>query len=175
MNIRTPELLESIPFFREQLPMPTTPASSVRSEDASPRLTTDTTGIPSRALAWSSFVFAFLQSICTAVVTINSVRLAIGIGALVMSAGLRTTLTRWHHTDWIRIPMILFALGGSALNLAILIHARRLRNRPAAQWRRVPLTAHEIRMERIQVVLSLATYFLIAVEEYLHFQLCHAL
>ncbi|HTV05705.1 MAG TPA: hypothetical protein VME86_10095 [Acidobacteriaceae bacterium] len=79
------------------------------------------------------------------------------------------------HTDWIRRPMLAFALVGSLLNLAILIHARRLRNRPAAQWRRKAITSHQIRMERLQWVLSLAALILVAVEEYLHFGFHHTL
>jgi hypothetical protein len=77
------------------------------------------------------------------------------------------------HEDWIRRPMLAVALIGSLLNLAILIHARRLRNRPAAQWRRTALTAHQVKMERLQWVLSLAALVLIGIEEYLHFGFHH--
>jgi hypothetical protein len=121
-------------------------------------------------LAWSSFFFALLQSICTAAVAINGVRFAIGIGALVLTSGAGAAMVRF-HTDWIRIPMISLALVGSLANIAILIHLRRLRSRPAAQWRLKPLTAHQVRMERLQWVLSIAALVLIGVEEYFHFGL----
>lgn len=124
------------------------------------------------ALAWSSFVFAFLQSICTAIIAINGVRLGIGIGALVLTSGVGADMVQF-HTDWLRIPMLALALVGSLVNVAILIHAHRLRNRPSAQWRRKPLTAHQLRMERLQWVLSIATFILIAIEEYLHVHLHH--
>ena len=123
-------------------------------------------------LAWSSFGFALLQSVCTAVIAINGVRLAIGIGALVLTSGLGAAMVRF-HTDWLRIPMLSLALAGSVVNIAVLIHMRWLRNRPAAQWRRRPLTAHQRRMELLQWALSIAALILIAVEESLHFHLRH--
>jgi len=79
------------------------------------------------------------------------------------------------HTNWIRIPMIGLALVGSLVNIAILIHIRRLRNRPAAQWRRKALSKHEVRMERLQWALSVAALVLIAIEEYLHYGFHHTL
>lgn len=123
-------------------------------------------------LAWSSFAFALLQSICGAVIAINGVRLAIGIGALVLTSGVGAAMVRF-HTDWLRIPMLSLAFVGSVVNIAVLVHARRLRNRPSAQWRRRPLTPHQLRMERLQWVLSIAALVLIAVEEYLHHNLHH--
>jgi hypothetical protein len=68
----------------------------------------------------------------------------------------------------VRLSMMGLALLGSLLNLAILIRVRRLRNRPASRWRQRPLTPHQIRMERVQMVLSLASLVHIGVEEYLH-------
>lgn len=84
-----------------------------------------------------------------------------------VSAGLATFLDRL-HANWIRVPMIVLALAGSLLNLVILAQLRRLRNRPASQWRMQPLSPHKIRMERWQMVLSIATLMLIVVEEYFH-------
>ena len=136
-------------------------------------------GLPSsstsRAVAWSSFVFAILQSICTAVIAINGLRFAIGLGALVMSAGAGSALGSFHHIEWLRYTLMSGALLGSFLNLAILWQVRRLRNRPAARWRQRPLPARQIRAERLQFLLSVATLVLVGVEEYLHFLNCHTL
>ena len=79
------------------------------------------------------------------------------------------------HADAIRVPMIVIALLGSLLNLAILMHVRHLRNRPAAQWRRRSLSLREKRKELAQLVLSLATLVLVGVEEYLHLSFHHSL
>jgi len=125
-------------------------------------------------IAWSSLFFALLQSICGAVVAINGLRLAICIGSLALSTGAGAAMVRF-HTDAIRVPMIVIALLGSLLNLAILMHVRHLRNRPAAQWRQKPLTQHQKRSELAQLILSLATLILIGVEEYLHFGFHHSL
>src|SRR5258708_34098967 len=88
-------------------------------------------------IAWSSFFFALLQSICGAIVAINGLRIAIGIGALALSTGAGAAMVHF-HTDAIRVPMIVVALLGPLLNLAILIHVRHLRNQPAAHARLKP-------------------------------------
>lgn len=69
--------------------------------------------------------------------------------------------------------MVGFALCGSLLNLVILWQIRRLRNRPAAQWRRGLVPASKLRMERVQFVLSWITLVLLGVEEITHFQTFH--
>ena len=76
------------------------------------------------------------------------------------------------HADALRIPMIGVALVGSLLNLAILAQVRRLRRRPASLWRQQPPSPRKLRMERLQIVLSIGTLALIAVEEILHHHYC---
>ena len=124
-------------------------------------------GTARATIAWSSFFFALLQSICTFFAALEGVRLIIGIGSLAVSAGL-VSVMRHLHADAIRIPMVLLALIGSLLNLVVLMQLRRLRNRPASQWRQTPLSPRKIRMERWQMVLSIVTLVLIGVEEYIH-------
>jgi len=122
--------------------------------------------------SWTSFFFALLQSLCTFFAAVDGVRLLIGAGALVVSAGVGSTMD-WVHADWLRLPMIGLALAGSLLNLVVLWQIRRLRNRPAAQWRQKPASRHKIRMEQVQFVLSIVTLVLIAVEEYWHLRWHH--
>jgi len=123
----------------------------------------------------SAFLFSILQSVCTAVVAINGVRLMLGIGSLAMTVGLGATLDRFHEITWLRLMLLFGALFGSLLPLAVQLHAWRLRNRPAAQWRRQPRTNKQKRSDAIQIALSVLTLVLVAIEEYLHFQLCHTL
>ena len=146
------------PLKAHELPAPPLPNERVRN----------------RVIAWSSFFFALLQSICGAIVAINGFRLAIGIGSLALSTGAGAALVRF-HADSIRVPMVVIALLGSLLNLAILMHVRHLRHRPAAQWRQKPLSVRQKRSELAQLVLSLATLVLLGVEEYLHLSLHHSL
>jgi hypothetical protein len=120
-----------------------------------------------KLLSWSSFVFALLQSLCSAVVAISGIRVAIGLGALAAAAGIHAP-ARGFHADAIRIPMMTLALVGALLNLYLLWNARRLRNRPAAQWRRIPLTAKKKASERLQLSLSILTLLLLAAEWITH-------
>jgi hypothetical protein len=129
----------------------------------------------SLSLAGSSLLFSVLQSICTAVVALNGVRLAIGIGSLAMTTGLGAALEHFHQITWLRVTLLVGALSGSLLTLGIVLRAISLRNRPAARWRLRPLSSKQKRMELLQISLSLVTLLLVIVEEYLHFRLCHTL
>jgi fumarate reductase subunit C len=119
-------------------------------------------------IAWSSFFFVLLQSVCTFFTALDSLRLIIGLGSLATITQVGEVWDRF-HANWIRMPMMTMALVGALLNLVVLIRIRRLRRRPAARWRQRELTSREIRMERVQLILSLATLALIGVEELTHF------
>lgn len=115
-------------------------------------------GIVSRG----SFLLALLQSVCTAVLTISGIRVAIGLSALAASA-IYAPVLAWHQ-DAIRIPMLIAATLGAVINLAVLFWIWHLRARPSAQWRRREVSAKEKRSERLQVVLAIVTLVLVAVE-----------
>jgi hypothetical protein len=131
-------------------------------------------GVARGVIAWSSFFFACLQSICTFFAALDGLRLAIGIGSLAMSAGVDAALDRF-HADWIRVPMVVLALFGSSLNLVILLQIRTLRDRPASRWRQIAPSRSKVRNERIQFALSIVTILLIGIEEYLHYRWSHHL
>jgi len=120
------------------------------------------------AISWASLAFAALQSICAVLIALSGIRFAIGLGSLVLAV---TGWLRQFHADKIRIPMMLFALFGACLNLFVLWHARRLRERPSAQWRRQPMSPRKKRAERIQVALAVLTLVLLIVEEFIHIKL----
>ena len=124
---------------------------------------------PSRVpfLGGASFVFALLQSICTAVLTVSGIRVAIGLSALAAASGIYAP-ARGFHQDAIRIPMLAIAVAGAIINLAVLAWIRHLRNRPAAQWRRRELTAKEKRSERLQIILAVITLVLVGLEAWTH-------
>ena len=109
-------------------------------------------------IAWSSLLFAALQSICIFFAAVDGLRVGIGISSLVLAASTAATIDRF-HVDWLRVPMISLALLGSILNLAVLWQIRRLRKSPAAKWRQMPLSSGKLRMERMQLFLSIATLF----------------
>jgi hypothetical protein len=150
--------------------MSTKPLETIVSAPLVPREVVHNQGL----IAWSSFFLALLQSICTSIVAINGLRLAIGIGSFVLSTGAGAVMVGF-HANAIRIPMIVLAIAGSLLNLAILVHVRHLRKRPASQWRQKPLTLQQKRTELTQLGLSLATLALVVLEESLHLHLHHSL
>src|SRR5713226_4097152 len=122
--------------------------------------------VNAKLINWSSIVFALLQSVCSAVIASSRLRVAIGLGALA-AAGVDAP-GRGFHQDAIRIPMMAFALAGSLLNLFVLWRVRKLRNRPAAQWRQKPLSAKKKNSERLQYALSILTLILLAAEWFAH-------
>jgi hypothetical protein len=151
-------------FFSRSFLVTTTPVRPLPSEqiEAGKR----TVSVPG-AIAWSSFLFALLQSVCTFFAAANGLRFAVGLGSLVLSASAGAMVDRF-HADALRIPMVAFALAGSLLNLGVLAQVRRLRLRSSSQWRQQTPTPRKLRMERLQVILSVATLVLVAVEEILH-------
>jgi hypothetical protein len=116
---------------------------------------------------WSSFIFALLQSICSAIIAISGLRVVIGLGALAAAAGVNAP-ARGFHADAIRIPMMSLSLVGALVNLYLLWHVRRLRKRPAARWRQKPITARKRNSELLQFVLSTLTLILLAAEWLTH-------
>jgi formate hydrogenlyase subunit 3/multisubunit Na+/H+ antiporter MnhD subunit len=120
-----------------------------------------------KALGWTSVLFALLQSLCTAVLTISGFRVAIGLSALAAASGIYAPAKGWHQ-DAIRIPMLIVATIGAVVNLAVLAWIRHLRTRSSAQWRRRERSAREKRSERLQIVLAVVTLILVALEIWTH-------
>jgi hypothetical protein len=113
-----------------------------------------------------SVAVALLQSLCTAVFTVNSIRVGIGLAALAAGsiAGPLIPL----HRDSIRIPMLVIAVAGAVINLAVLAWVRRQRNRPEAQWRRRNLSKKQRLSELLQVVMAIVTLVLVGLEVWTH-------
>lgn len=120
-----------------------------------------------RAIGWTSAMLALLQSLCTAVLTISGIRVAIGLSALAAASGIYAPAKGWHQ-DAIRIPLLIVATLGAVLNLAMLAWIRHLRNRPAAQWRRREQSRKEQRSERVQIFLAIVTLILVGLETWTH-------
>jgi heme/copper-type cytochrome/quinol oxidase subunit 2 len=120
-----------------------------------------------RGLSGATLIVALLQSLCTAVLTISGIRVAIGLSALAAAGGVYTP-ARGFHQDAIRIPMLTLAAIGALVNLAVLAWIWRLRARPSAQWRRQQLSPRQKRSERLQVVLAVVTLILVGLEVWTH-------
>ena len=117
-------------------------------------------------LSGTSLLLALLQSLCTAVLTISSLRVVIGVAAL--SAGILKPLEPLHHDAIIRVPMLIIAIAGSVTNLLVLAWIWRMRRLPSAEWRKREISKKEKRSERLQVALAVATLILVALEAWIH-------
>jgi hypothetical protein len=123
-------------------------------------------------LGISTFLFALLQTVCPAVIALSAVRVAIGLSSLAAAAG-TDAAPRGLHQDLIRIPMMILALVGTILNLFVIWQIRRLRKRPAAQWRLEPIPKEKLRSERIQIGLAVLTLLCLAAEWITHPMIHH--
>jgi len=121
----------------------------------------------SKLINWSAFLFAALQSVCSAFIALNGVRLLIGVGAFAAASGVVKLADRMHIAA-IRIPMMVLALAGSVLNLVVLWQVWRLRRRPASAWRQQPVSRKKIASEWLQFTLSVLTLCLLAAEFFAH-------
>jgi hypothetical protein len=121
-------------------------------------------------LSLTSFLFILLQSACTAFMAISGLRLLIGIGSLAAaSSGLKVLDAI--HGDAIRIPMMILAVGGSAVNLYVIWRIRSLRSRSSSKWRTSPVAPEKKRAESIQIALAILTLLLVAMEWAAHVHL----
>jgi hypothetical protein len=116
---------------------------------------------------WSGIVFAILQSACTAVIAVSGLRVAIGLSALAAAAGIHAPAHGFHRAA-IRIPMMVLAFLGAAINLYVVWKVRHLRNKPAAQWRQQPVTKQKLNSERLQIAVAILTLLLLAAEWITH-------
>src|SRR5207302_10590743 len=137
--------------------------SPAHAELSRPRLSL----VNTRLINWSGIVCAVLQSACTAVIAISGLRVAIGLSALAAAAGLHAPAHGFHQ-DANRIPMMVLAFLGAVINLYVVGKVRRLRSRPAAQWRQQTVTKKKLTSERFQIALSILTLLLLAAEWITH-------
>jgi hypothetical protein len=120
-----------------------------------------------RVINWTAIGFAVLQSICALAFVLGSAGALIGFSLLTAFGGLMRVAVAF-HADWIRLPMIGFALVGALLNLWVLSRLRRLRSNPASAWRRGTIERKQLRREKIQLAVALATIVLVVLEAGLH-------
>ncbi len=124
------------------------------------------TGLGRRPGAWLQWLPLGLGSAqtvpCAFLLVASLYRVSIGATSLFAAGAAQPFL--WFHQDAIRLPLFAIAGLGAAINLYLLWNAHRLRNRPAAAWRRAPLTAKDLRVRRFQLWSSVATLAIIAAD-----------
>ena len=118
--------------------------------------------------AWSGFIMAAIEAVC--VFYIAAAKAGLVLVSANIAAGFWASAL---HQDIFRVPLLLLAITGSGFNLYLLWNAHRLRNAPAAAWRKKQLAKEEQWRIRIVFVLSLATLVLAGTEIYFHRLLHH--
>ncbi|HET8888180.1 MAG TPA: hypothetical protein VFQ41_04695 [Candidatus Angelobacter sp.] len=125
--------------------------------------------IPVKA-SWGAFIVAIVEAVCVFAVATAGAGIALGSVA--------ATVAGWAiflHRDIFRIPALLLAIGGSAFNLFLLWTAYRLRNAPAAAWRKQPISSKERSRIVLVFVLSVLTLIICGAEIYLHRSFHHSI
>jgi len=133
------------------------------SERKVPQLSNDR-GVRRWAVGVTSLFFIVLQSVCTLVMALSGLRLAIGLGALAaVAVGAKGPATGFHQ-DAIRIPMMIFAVVGPIINLYMIWRIRSLRKRASSQWRQQTVSPRRLWGERLQITLAVVTLVLVLAE-----------
>jgi hypothetical protein len=125
-------------------------------------------GVRGWAFGLTSLFFIVLQSVCTLIMALSSVRVVIGLGALAAVAAGAKGPAAGFHQDAIRIPMMVLAVLGSCINLYMIWRIRSLRKRPSSQWRQQPLSVRRLWGERVQITLAVVTLILVVAEVLSH-------
>ncbi len=141
--------------------------STVKTSVSEPAPTTIAPSRGIRLAGLTGFLFAILQSICTAVLALSGVRVAIGLTALAAASGIYAP-AKGFHQDAIRIPMLVVGSLGAIANLAVLFRVWHLRSRSSAHWRRRTLSKRERTSERLQLALAVLTLLLVGLEFWTH-------
>lgn len=127
-----------------------------------------------RLFTWTGLFFAVLQSVCSFFVLLGGLRLLFGAASLVAVAQVGHVWDRL-HADVIRVPMMAIALIAVVLSLISTLRVRRLRKRPASQWRQQPISPKQRGLEHLQIWLQALTILLLISEEAMHLHSFHHL
>jgi len=120
--------------------------------------------------SWGAFALATIEAVCVFYVGASQAGLIVGSFA-VGTLG----VAQFIHRDVFRIPILIAAVLGAALNLYLVWNAQRLRNAPAAAWRKRPLTRRERLRIGMVIGLSVLTFAITAWEILLHRRLHHTI
>ncbi|PYU38108.1 MAG: hypothetical protein DMG54_31210 [Acidobacteria bacterium] len=114
-------------------------------------------------LSFAALATAAIQGICAFVIAMNSVKVALGITSVAAAGG-----SSWIHSDPVRLFLRYLSAALATATLYVIWNGWRLRNRPASQWRRVPLTRRGKWTIALGLLSAFASWFLIITEIYAH-------
>jgi hypothetical protein len=117
-----------------------------------------------------TLILAFIEAVCVFSVAAAKAGIVLGSTAAIL-AGWSISL----HRDAIRIPVLAVAAAGAGGNLYLIWKRWRLRNSPAAAWRKRSLTKRERLKAGLVLSLSGLTLIVTAAEIYFHRLLRHTI
>jgi DNA-binding transcriptional LysR family regulator len=120
--------------------------------------------------SWAALLLTFIEAVCVFSVAAAKAGVLLGSAAAI-ATGWSVSL----HRDAIRIPVLLVAMTGAGFNLYLIWKRRRLRNSPAAAWRKRALPKRERLRTGVVLWLSVLTLILGAAEIYFHRLLHHTI
>jgi hypothetical protein len=120
--------------------------------------------------SWGALALATVEAVCVFYVGASQAGILVGSFA----AGF-LGVANFIHRDIVRVPILIVAVVGAALNLYLVWNAQRLRNAAAAAWRKRPLTGRERWRIGMVVALSLVTFAIAAWEILLHRRFHHTI
>ena len=118
---------------------------------------------PSLLLSSVALVGSLIEGACAILVASASAKLFLGLAA-VAGAVKASRL----HADIVRIPVLLVSAAAALITLLVLWNAWRARNRPAARWRKRPLTWREKFSFAVTLLASVMTLALVVGEAIEH-------
>ena len=121
---------------------------------------------PISRAAWlgtGSLFVACIEALCALLLAISK----LGI-LLAFTSFLSTVIISRFHDDRLRVPVLGLALFAALINLFVLWNWQRLRNAPAAAWRKRPLTLRQRWQLAAVLFTSIATVVLVLGEFWIH-------
>jgi hypothetical protein len=116
-------------------------------------------------LSSGSLALAAIEAVCVFLVSASGLAAMVGGSAIILAQGIL-----FFHSAAIRLPILALATIGAFLNLGLMWNQARLRNAPAAKWRKQLLTSKEISRVRLVVSMSMLTLLCVAAELYFHYR-----
>jgi len=117
-------------------------------------------------ISLSALGMAVIEAACAFLILANGIATVLGLSAVTVAGGASLL-----HSDPIRYPLLTLAALGALLNLFSQANAWRLRNDPAAAWRKRPLTTKQKRRNAMVLALSILTLVIVTAELWAHAQM----
>ena len=118
------------------------------------------------AISIGALAMAMVEAACAFLILVNGISALLGTSALAAAGGASAL-----HSDLIRYPLLVLATLGAALNLFSLANAARLRNSPAASWRKKSLTRKQKIRNALVASASILTLIIVAGELWAHWRM----